>query len=241
MSLTIFATIAYNFASRAILILKIDWDGQRVDYFSEAYLGEWWGHLDPRDYCRAVWYLSEQILKIAWDEDVMSIWKKCADLKLELLRYNISDNQGIRDEIPSILLYRNKADDCFRFIKWEAYNYRYKYAKGYGNDNNVNPVWEEGVFVYNEAGGDRFDDVYPMINDNGDDIAGLDLKTFGVVYNANTASNSVNKNLNHLAALIVIKLRVVAHLETQRCVALKANPAADRYQRKDRNPKKATG
>ena len=45
---------------------KYKFAGKRVDFFDEKYLGDWWGYLDPRDYCRAVSFLSNTIKDIAW-------------------------------------------------------------------------------------------------------------------------------------------------------------------------------
>jgi hypothetical protein len=104
-----------------------DWDrndykefcgNQRINYFNALYLGNWWGYLDPRDYCRAVCHLSDLIKCVAWDYEVNHVWKECLDLKLSLLRYNIGDNQGLRDEVPFVLLYLNDDDKCVRFVKW---------------------------------------------------------------------------------------------------------------------------
>lgn len=205
----------------------IDWDNVRIDYYSPPYLGNWWGYLDPRDYCRAVNKLSELIKDIAWDSEVESLWINCLNLKLDLLRCNISDNQGIRSEVPSVLLYLNKDDECFRFIKWHSYNYRYKYARGYGHDSELIPVWEEDFFVYDEAVGDRFDDMFPFIDDEGVKIPGADMESYGVLMNHFTASREVYLEPSFLIALIVIKLRIVVHLEVQLHLALKENPATD--------------
>jgi len=206
----------------------VDWStGVRIDYFSPPYLGNWWGHLEPRDYCRAVHSLSELIRDIAWDSEVESLWMKCLNLKLDLLRCNISDNQGIRSEVPYVLLYLNKDDECLRFIKWSSYNYRYKYARGYGHDSELSPVWEEGLFVYDEAGGDRFDDIFPFIDDEGVKIPGVDMESYGVLINHCVSSREVYLEPSFLVALIVIKLRIVVHLEVQLHLALKENSAAD--------------
>ena len=43
-------------------------------------------------------------------------------------------NQGVRYEVPSVLLYLNRDDDCFQYIKWWTYNYSSRYQRGMGND-----------------------------------------------------------------------------------------------------------
>jgi len=109
------------------------------------------------------------------------VWKECVNLKLELLRNNLSDNQGIRGEVPAALLYSNRDDQCFKFIKWWSFNYLYQYARMYGNDNNLRKLWQKGEFVYDEVEGDRYDDLYPMYDDNGQEILEADGESFGVL------------------------------------------------------------
>ena len=89
---------------------------RRINYFDEEYLGDWWGHLDPRDYCRAVWKVSDLLRDLAWDYESQAVWEECLNLKLELLRNNVGDNQGIRDEVPAVMLNLNRDDDCVKFI-----------------------------------------------------------------------------------------------------------------------------
>ena len=175
------------------------------------------------------YYQQDHLIIIIYrDYEVKSVWKECVDLKLELLRNNLSDNQGIRGEVPAALLYLNDDDGCFKFIKWWAYNYLYQYARGYNNDNNLRKVWQKGEFVYNEVEGDRFDDVYPMYDENGEEIFGVDEEAFGVLVDHCGSSNrKATQELSHLIALVVIKMRVCVQLEYQLHIALKENPSAD--------------
>lgn len=125
--------------------LYTEFNNERINFFNEPYLGHWWGYIDPRDYCREVRHLSELIKSIAWDYEAKYVWKECLDLKLSLLRYNINDNLGIRYEVPSVLLYMNEDDKCYKFIKWWSYSYNNKYLKSNGNDDTLLAVW--GNFV----------------------------------------------------------------------------------------------
>ena len=78
--------------------------------------------------------MSDLIRQMAWDYESKFAWTQCLDLKLALLRYNVGDNQGVRYEVPSVLLYLNRDDDCFQYIKWWTYNYSSRYQRGMGND-----------------------------------------------------------------------------------------------------------
>ena len=205
----------------------VNWSNQRIDYFNEKYLGNWWGHLDPRDYCRAVWKVTDLLLEVAWDYECEAIWEECLNLKLELLRNNVGDNQGIRHEVPEVLLYLNRDDDCVKFIKWWAYNYEYWYKPGYGaeSDANLKKLWQKGEFIYNETGDvTRFDDIYPMFDEEGNKIA---LDSSGVQRNRFSDNYEISNCLDHLIALVCIKMRVVAHLEAQQCSLLKLDSNAD--------------
>ena len=147
------------------------------------------------------------------DYEVVSIWKECANLKLELLRYNLRDDQGNRFELPSVLLYLNRDDDCFKFIKWWALRLEERYVrKDYNRPNDANKLWQKGEFVYNEVEGNRYDDVYPMFDDNGEQILELDQE--------------IRVELSGVLALVVIKMRICAHLECS-MFSLKEDPAAD--------------
>jgi len=190
----------------------------RANFFSDSYLGDWWGHLDPRNFCRAVWHVSDLIRLMAWDYESEFAWKQCLDLKLDLLRYNVGDNQGIRNEVSSVLLYLNRDDDCLQFIKWWCFNYSSKYQKGMGRDENLTKLWGKGEFVYHEAGGDRFDDIFVMFNDTGDlnpSWTEDQLIALGVQYNTSQRQREVGKSLDFLMPLVIIKMRIVKHLDAQ--------------------------
>ena len=141
------------------------------------------------------------------------------DLKLNLLRYNVSDNQGVRGEVSSVLLYLNRDDDCFQYIKWWTYNYNSNYTRGVGNDANCANLWGKGEFVYREAGGSRFDDIFVMFNDTGDLLnppwTDGQMREQGVQYNYYGANREASLNLDFLVPLVVIKMRIVKHLDDQ--------------------------
>jgi len=162
------------------------------------------------------------------DYEQERVWKECVNLKLELLRNNLSDNQGIRGEVPAALLYSNRDDQCFKFIKWWSFNYLYQYARMYGNDNNLRKLWQKGEFVYDEVEGDRYDDLYPMYDDNGQEILEADGESFGVLVDyGGSRGRKTTTELSHLIALVVIKMRICVQLEYQQHITVKENPSGD--------------
>jgi hypothetical protein len=84
--------------------------------------------------------------------------------------------------------------------------------KDYNRPNDANKLWQKGEFVYNEVEGNRYDDVYPMFDDNGEQILELDQE--------------IRVELSGVLALVVIKMRICAHLECS-MFSLKEDPAAD--------------
>jgi hypothetical protein len=85
-------------------------------------------------------------------------------------------------------------------------------------------VWEKDSFVYDEVEGDKFGDVYPMLDDKGLNKQGVNHKSFGVLMACDDSNNpEVSTCLSHLVALVVIKLRLVVALEIQLHLKLKEN------------------
>ena len=106
-----------------------------------------------------------------------------------------------------------------------------KIYRGFGeeSDANLKKLWRQGEYVYNETGeDDRFDDIYPMVDENGSDIVPeSQMAFFGVQRNRYADNNKYCLNLSHLLALVCVKMRVISHLEAQECVLLKQNLNAD--------------
>lgn len=78
---------------------------------------------------------------------------------------------------------------------------------------------DKDSFVYNEVDGNKFDDLYPMYDDNGMLIPGIAHNCFG--------GHDLSLCLSHLVALIVIKLRIFVTLEIKLHVELKKNASYD--------------
>ena len=88
-----------------------------------------------------------------------------------------------------------------------------------GNDASCANLWGKGEFVYHEAEGDRFDDIFAMFNDAGDLLnpswTDDQMREKGVQYNSYGANREISLNLDFLLPLVVIKMRIVKHLDYQ--------------------------
>jgi hypothetical protein len=133
-------------------------------------------------------------------------------LRMELLRLTVGDNQGQQFELPSVLLYLNKDDECFRFIKWWSHHYSHEVLK---------PMWSKGESPYGEAGGDRYNDMFPHLNEAGDAIQDADLVTcVDLISGIQISPDPPHVDTDHLVPLVVIKMRVVTHLRSMEMLAL---------------------
>jgi len=87
-----------------------------------------------------------------------------------------------------------------------------------GRDESLTKLWGKGEFVYHEAGGDRFDDIFVMFSDTGDLNPSWTedrLIALGVQYNTSQGRREVGKSLDFLLPLVIIKMRIVKHLDAQ--------------------------
>ena len=100
------------------------YDGEPLNYFeSEFTVGRFWGLVDTREYCWTRSQLAHQICEMG-----RAVHKEGSGPKpiiecglahyLDLLRLVHSDNQGLRNKVPFILLYLNREEDAYNFIKW---------------------------------------------------------------------------------------------------------------------------
>ncbi|KAJ5143094.1 uncharacterized protein N7515_001881 [Penicillium bovifimosum] len=77
-------------------------------------VGHFWGLYDTRDYMRARFALVDAMTKINSTESVEAQLGHLMDM----LRLCRSDNMGVRDLVPALMLRLNKDQECYDFIKW---------------------------------------------------------------------------------------------------------------------------
>ncbi|KAK0741956.1 hypothetical protein B0T21DRAFT_360446 [Apiosordaria backusii] len=86
-----------------------------ADVFNTS-VGSFWGILGTRDYMRARNAAAHALLQA----DTRVAVKKALDHFLDMLRLCRSDNFGVRDIIPSLLLRLDREQECYDFLKWWA-------------------------------------------------------------------------------------------------------------------------
>ncbi|KAK9774581.1 putative MYND-type zinc finger protein samB [Seiridium cardinale] len=79
-------------------------------------VGHFWGILGTRDYMRARHTAADALLKA----DTMSAVECALDHFTGMLRLCRSDNLGVRDAIPALLLRLGREQECYDFLKWWA-------------------------------------------------------------------------------------------------------------------------
>ena len=77
-------------------------------------VGHFWGLNHTRDYMRARYGYVEAILKVNTLDAVESAHEHLMDC----LRLCRSDNMGVRNQVPALLLRLGKDQECYDFIKW---------------------------------------------------------------------------------------------------------------------------
>lgn len=163
-----------------------NWFGQIEDLF-DTQVGNFWGIVESRDYCRARHKLFTKLSEIAHFYEVRPLLETVLGHQLELLRLNMSDNMGIRDLVPFTLLSLNRDDDCHAFIKHWV------------------PIYEDGnVEIYSELHNRSSpgDWIYPTNQNRLEDLCHADAE-------------SGRFPLSSLAALAIIKLRIIAAYEAK--------------------------
>lgn len=78
------------------------------------HVGSFWGVHEARPYMRARFALVESMAEI---DNVQSVEAQL-DHVMDMLRLCRSDNMGVRDLVPGLLLRLNKDQECYNFIKW---------------------------------------------------------------------------------------------------------------------------
>lgn len=79
-------------------------------------VGHFWGIVNTRDYMRARLTAANALLEV---ETVCAVEKALEHLT-DMLRLCRSDNLGVRDLIPTLLLRLGREQDCYDFLKWWA-------------------------------------------------------------------------------------------------------------------------
>lgn len=77
-------------------------------------VGRFWGILGTRDYMRARFAAANALLKI---NSVLAVEKALGHFT-DMLRLCRSDNLGIRDIVPDLLLRLGREQECYDFLKW---------------------------------------------------------------------------------------------------------------------------
>lgn len=80
----------------------------------ETSVGHFWGILGTRDYMRARFAVVDEL----GDINTYDAVQKQLEHARDMLRLCRSDNMGIRDMVPSLLLRLNLDQECYDFIKW---------------------------------------------------------------------------------------------------------------------------
>lgn len=94
-------------------------------------VGRFWGLIDTRDYMRARFAAADALLQI---NTIKAVEKALAHFQ-DMLRLCRSDNLGVRDIVPGLLLRLGREQECYDFLKWWAiiddehhYNGHYDWA-----------------------------------------------------------------------------------------------------------------
>ncbi|CEJ57717.1 hypothetical protein PMG11_06401 [Penicillium brasilianum] len=103
-----------------------------ADPFTNS-VGNFWGVFPTRDYMRARFALVKAMAEVDNAESV----KAQLDHLMDMLRLCRSDNMGVRDLVPGLMLRLNKDQECYDFIKWWAVI-----------DDNPRYAWGDPDFPY---------------------------------------------------------------------------------------------
>ncbi|KAF3057650.1 hypothetical protein CFAM422_012255 [Trichoderma lentiforme] len=82
----------------------------------ESHAGHFWGMINTRDYMRARMALALKLLRQGTLGSVSEAYEHMRDM----LRLNRSDNMGIRDMVPALMLRLDLDQECYDFVKWWA-------------------------------------------------------------------------------------------------------------------------
>jgi len=84
------------------------------DRLFEDHVGDFWGIMETRTYMRARYALVEALLKI----DNFAAVNMALEHLLAMLVLCSSDNMGLRDQVPGLLLRVQEEQKCYDFILW---------------------------------------------------------------------------------------------------------------------------
>ncbi len=155
----------------------------------ETQVGNFWFIYETRNYIRARFNLSKALYSIAYGEECVEIWEKVLGHQLEIMRLNRSDNLGVRFGAVFVMLYLNRDDDCYAFMRHFLDND----VREADEENLPDLVSRPGDWIYGKEPDCRF----------GDMIADLRL-------------NPKFMPLAFLVALLIIKMRIVAQYEARK-------------------------
>lgn len=79
-------------------------------------VGKFWGFVGTRDYMMARFAAADALLQI---DTIKAVEKALAHFQ-DMLRLCRSDNLGVRDIVPGLLLRLGKEQECYDFLKWWA-------------------------------------------------------------------------------------------------------------------------
>ena len=82
----------------------------------ENAIGRFWGLLETRTYMRTRFAFVDALTQVNTKASVDAQLQHCMDI----LRLNHSDNMGMRDQVPHLMLRVNKDQECYDFVKWWA-------------------------------------------------------------------------------------------------------------------------
>jgi hypothetical protein len=88
--------------------------GQSNRHIFETNAGHFWGLIETRPYMRARFALVEAYLDLKTFDSV----KTALDHTMEILRLCRSDNMGVRNLAPHMMLRLGRDQDCYDFVKW---------------------------------------------------------------------------------------------------------------------------
>ncbi|KAH6697558.1 hypothetical protein F5X68DRAFT_257700 [Plectosphaerella plurivora] len=80
-------------------------------------VGDFWGMTDTRDYMRARYGAAKALLQI----NTPAAYEKALAHFTDMIRLNESDNMGLRDIIPCLLLRLDMEQECYDFVKQWAF------------------------------------------------------------------------------------------------------------------------
>lgn len=150
----------------------------------ETTVGQFWGNVHTRDYCRARHALVMELVYLAHNYEVRPLLEKVLHHRLELLRLIYSDNLGVRDQVPFTFLSLNRDDEAYAFI--EHWIWRIFSEVPSEEIEDLHTKSFEGDWLYGTA--DKYEDVFETVNER----------------------HYSSVSLAHLAALCIIKLRLIA-------------------------------